>query len=169
MDNKLSTSGGDKVHLLKTTHLDAGGFSGKANDVGDDSVGSRKVDNKFVVFDGTVVMSQLKENGSNLVQGVTINDIALVVEIVEKRAKEEFHDRETEVFIGLKEFLEIRNGGSINFNGSEGLKIVVVAMVGDGVDDRKSKKGSKKIDGVFAFGGNGVGTGKTGFIKENVS
>ena len=169
MDNKLGASGGDEVHLLETAHLDAGGFSGKANNVGNNPVSGREVDNQFVVFDGTVVVSQLQKDRGNFIEGVTVNNITLVIEVIEKRTKKELHDGKTEFFVGLEEFLEFRDWGSINLDGSESLKVVDIAMIGDSVDDGKSEERSKKVDSIFPLGSNGISAGKTRFIEEDMS
>jgi len=56
VNNKLRAFGGDEIHLLETAHLDTGGFSSKTNDVGNNPMSGREIDNQLVIFDSTIVM-----------------------------------------------------------------------------------------------------------------
>jgi len=71
----------------------------------------------------------MQKNGSNFIKSVTVYDIALIVEIVEKGPKKELHDGEAELFIRFEEFFEFRSRGGVNLDWGEGLKEIVIAVI----------------------------------------
>lgn len=52
----MGSLGRDDAQLLQATHLNTGCFAGEADKVGNDSVGGGEIDDKFGVFDVTIVV-----------------------------------------------------------------------------------------------------------------
>jgi len=113
-------------------------------------------------------MGKLEKNRGYLTKSVAINDVALIDKIVEEGAKEEVHNTVGELFIVVDKFLKLGVGDGVYFDWSKGLKIEVVAVIGDEVNNGHGEKRFEKIDGIFTFGSDGVSSGKTRFVEVDV-